>query len=147
VFIARQWRLSLERSLVKKGWALAYVEYSSKCVCVEEDARTEKRGIWQGAFIAPWDWQIRNNKTVILGAFSVPIDAQKILFGSSATEGAPLPECTMKGIIGRNGERIYRTEEQRSYAKIRMKKGGDIRRFCTPEEAEPSVEVRLVEKI
>jgi putative transposase len=43
---------------------------------VEEDARANQRGLWQGAFIAPWDWRHRKNKTVILGVLSVPIDAQ-----------------------------------------------------------------------
>ena len=53
-------------------------------VLSEEDARVNQRGLWQGAFIAPWDWRHRNNKTLILGAFSVPIDAQTILLGPSA---------------------------------------------------------------
>jgi endonuclease YncB( thermonuclease family) len=122
--------------LVQQGWALFYVKYSSAYRQVEDDARTNQRGLWQGAFIAPWDWRHRNNKTVILGAFSVPLDAQKTLLGLSATEGAPSPECTIKGIISRNGERIYHTEHQSSYAKIRMDKGGDRRWFCSPEEAE-----------
>jgi Sel1 repeat len=102
----------------------------------EENARLQQRGLWQGAFIAPWDWRHRNNKTVILGALSVPIDAQKMLLGPSATEGAPSPDCTIKGNINRDGERIYHLEHQSSYAKIRMDKGGDRRWFCTPEEAE-----------
>ena len=122
--------------MVQQGWALAYVKYSSAYLQVEEDARANQRGLWQGAFIAPWDWRHRNNKTVILGAFSVPIDAQAILLGPSATEGAPSPECTIKGNVNRNGERIYHTEQQSSYAKIRMDKGGGRRWFCTPEEAE-----------
>jgi len=122
--------------LVQQGWALAYVKYSSTYRQVEEDARANLRGLWQGAFIAPWDWRHRNNKTVIFGAFSVPIDAQAILLGSSATEGAPSPECTIKGIISRNGERIYHTEHQSSYGRIRMDKGGGRRWFCSPEEAE-----------
>jgi endonuclease YncB( thermonuclease family) len=92
--------------LVQEGWALAYVKYSSKYIRVEEDARTQKRGIWQGAFIAPWDWRHRNKKSVILGAFSVPINAQTMLLAPSGTEGAPSPECTIKGNINRNGERI-----------------------------------------
>src|ERR1017187_7857558 len=92
--------------MVQQGWALAYVQYSKAYVHAEEDARTNLRGIWQSAFIAPWDWRHRNNKTVILGAFSVPIDAQKLLLGPSATEGAPSPECTIKGNVNRNGERI-----------------------------------------
>jgi endonuclease YncB( thermonuclease family) len=122
--------------MVQRGWALAYVKYSSAYRQAEEEARTNQRGLWQGAFIAPWDWRHRNNKTVILGAFSVPIDAQAILLGPSATEGAPSPECTIKGNVNRNGERIYHTEHQSSYAKIRMDKGSGIRWFCTPEEAE-----------
>jgi endonuclease YncB( thermonuclease family) len=61
--------------MVQEGWALAYVQYSKAYVDAEVDARTQQRGLWQGAFIAPWDWRHRNNKTVILGAFSIPIDA------------------------------------------------------------------------
>jgi endonuclease YncB( thermonuclease family) len=122
--------------LVQHGWALAYVKYSSAYRQIEEDARVNQRGLWQGAFIAPWDWRHRNNKTVILGAFSVPIDAQKILLGPSATEGAPSPDCTIKGNISRNGERIYHTEHQSSYARIKMDKGGGRRWFCTSDEAE-----------
>jgi endonuclease YncB( thermonuclease family) len=128
----------LNRWLVQQGWALAYAKYSSAYRQVEEEARKSQRGLWQGAFIAPWDWRHRNNKTVILGAFSVPIDAQAMLLGPSATEGAPSPECTIKGIISRNGERIYHTEHQSSYARIRMDKDSDRRWFCTPEEAEAS---------
>ena len=56
--------------MVQEGWALAYVQYSKAYVHTEEDARTQLRGLWQGAFIAPWDWRHRNNKTVILGMAS-----------------------------------------------------------------------------
>jgi endonuclease YncB( thermonuclease family) len=121
--------------MVQQGWALAYVKYSSAYRPAEENARTHQRGLWQGAFIAPWDWRHRNNKTVILGAFSVPIDAQAMLLGPSATEGAPSPECTIKGNVNRNGERIYHMPDQRFYARTRMDIGGK-RWFCTPEEAE-----------
>jgi hypothetical protein len=60
----------------------------------------------------------------------------KILLGPSATEGAPSPECTIKGNVNRNGERIYHMPDQRFYARIRMDIGGGRRWFCTPEEAE-----------
>ena len=122
--------------IVQQGWALAYVQYSSAYRHNEGDARVNQRGLWQGAFIAPWDWRHRNNKTVILGAFSVPIDAQAILLGPSATEGAPSPECTIKGNVNRNGERIYHMQNQQFYARIKMDKGGGRRWFCTPAEAE-----------
>ncbi len=121
---------------VKEGWALAYVKYSKAYVHAEEDARTQQRGMWKGAFIAPWDWRHRNNKTAILGAFSVPIDAQAMLTGPDATAGAPSPECTIKGTVSRNGVRIFHMQGQKSYAKINMSAGGERRWFCTPEEAE-----------
>ena len=54
----------------------------------------------------------------------------------SATEGAPSPECTIKGNINRNGERIYHTQSHKFYARIKMHRGGGRRWFCTPEEAE-----------
>ena len=60
--------------MVQEGWALAYVKYSSAYRRAEEDARTRQRGLWQGAFIAPWDWRHRNEKTEILGAYSVPLE-------------------------------------------------------------------------
>jgi endonuclease YncB( thermonuclease family) len=122
--------------MVQQGWALAYVRYSSRYLKVEQEARANQRGLWQGAFIAPWDWRHRNTKTVVLGAFAVPITAQAVLLGPSATEGAPSPECTIKGNVNRNGERIYHMQNQKFYASIRMNKGGGKRWFCTPEEAE-----------
>ena len=51
--------------LVREGWALAYVAYSTAYAPAEENARTQKRGLWQGAFVAPWDWRHRNAKTTI----------------------------------------------------------------------------------
>lgn len=122
--------------MVQQGWALANVQYSSAQRKVEDDARTHQRGLWRGAFIAPWDWRHRNTKTVILGAFSVPIAAQAALLAPSATEGAPSPECTIKGNMNRNGERIYDMPDQKFYARIRMDRGGGKRWFCTPEDAE-----------
>jgi len=127
---------NLNAWMVQEGWALAYLKYSSAYQQVEEDAQVHRRGLWQGAFIAPWDWRHKNNQTVILGAFQVPIDAQSLLLGASATEGAPSPDCTIKGNINRNGERIYHLQNQQFYARIKMNRGDGRRWFCTPQEAE-----------
>lgn len=56
--------------IVRQSWALAYVKYSSAYIAAEEEARAQQRRLWQGTFIAPWDWRHRNTKTVILGALS-----------------------------------------------------------------------------
>ena len=96
--------------MVQAGWALAYIKYSSAYRRAEDDARIHKRGLWEGAFIAPWDWRDRNNNTQILGAFSVPKDSQPLLIPRSATADAPSPECLIKGNVSKkNGERIYHT--------------------------------------
>jgi endonuclease YncB( thermonuclease family) len=122
--------------MVEEGWALAYVQYSSAYRVAEERARTHLRGLWQGAFIAPWDWRHRNIRTVILGAYSVPINAQSMLLPSPATAGAPSPECIIKGNVNRFGERIYHMPDQQFYAKVRMDIGQGKRWFCTSHEAE-----------
>lgn len=122
--------------MVQAGWAIAYVKYSSAYRAEEDDARTHQRGLWQGAFIAPWDWRHRNEKTEILGAYKIPLNAQSLLIPRSAVADAPSAECTIKGNISRNGERIYHLPGQHSYDRIRMDLSGGRRWFCTPQEAE-----------
>jgi hypothetical protein len=112
------------------------VKYSSAYVAFEDEARTHQRGLWQGAFIAPWDWRHRNVRTVVLGALSVPTNAQALLLPHSAIEGAPSSRCIIKGNVNRNGERIYHMPGQAFYGKVRMDLGTGKRWFCTPEEAE-----------
>ena len=48
---------SLNSLMVRDGWALAYRRYSTDYEQDELVARDEKLGIWQGTFIAPWDWR------------------------------------------------------------------------------------------
>jgi endonuclease YncB( thermonuclease family) len=122
--------------MVQEGWALAYVKYSTSYIHAEEEARIHKRGLWEGAFIAPWDWRHRNDKTEILGAFSVPTNARSLLLPRSATAGAPSPDCVIKGNFTRNGDRIYHVPGQQFYARIRMDISGGRPWFCTSEEAE-----------
>jgi hypothetical protein len=125
----------LNRWLVREGLALAYVQYSRRYVDSEAEARNALRGLWSGAFIAPWDWRHRDKHTVILGALSVPANAQSILLAPNSAHGAPSAECTIKGNVNRKGERIYHMPGQRDYALINMT-SPEKRWFCSPEEAE-----------
>jgi len=43
--------------LVANGWALAYRKYSTDYVDTEDMAKARKVGLWQGEFIAPWEWR------------------------------------------------------------------------------------------
>jgi endonuclease YncB( thermonuclease family) len=69
----------IQRWLVRSGWALSFVRYSHRYDADEAMARDAGDGIWAVAFIAPWEWRHRNVTTTILGATSVPVDAQGIL--------------------------------------------------------------------
>jgi endonuclease YncB( thermonuclease family) len=53
--------------MVANGWALSFTHYSHVYDKDETAARSERKGLWEGAFIAPWDWRARDVKTSILG--------------------------------------------------------------------------------
>jgi endonuclease YncB( thermonuclease family) len=125
----------LNRWLVREGLALAYAQYSRVYSDSEAEARNALRGLWSGAFVAPWDWRHRDKQTIILGTLSVPVNAQAILLAPASVQGAPSAVCTIKGNVNRKGERIYHTPGQRDYASINMIPR-EKRCFCSPEEAE-----------
>jgi endonuclease YncB( thermonuclease family) len=126
----------IQQWLVKSGWALSYTRFSHDYDADEKAAREAKVGMWQGAFIAPWDWRIRNKKTAILGAAKPPESAHAILLASASGPVAPSPECTIKGNVNSAGECIYHKPTSRWYAQIKMKISKGTRWFCSVEEAE-----------
>ncbi|MBV9565460.1 MAG: thermonuclease family protein [Bradyrhizobium sp.] len=126
----------IQKWLVRSGWALAYVRTTRDYEADEAAAREAKAGMWQGAFIAPWDWRVRNKKTAILGAVTPPDNAHVILMASASGEVAPSPDCTIKGNVNSAGECIYHTPRSRWYAQIRMRIAKGTRWFCSVEEAE-----------
>jgi endonuclease YncB( thermonuclease family) len=126
----------IQQWMVKNGWALSYARFSHDYDADEKAAREAKVGMWQGAFIAPWDWRIRNKKTAILGAAKPPESAHAILLASASGPVAPSPECTIKGNVNSAGECIYHKPTSRWYAQIKMKISKGTRWFCSVEEAE-----------
>jgi endonuclease YncB( thermonuclease family) len=126
----------IQKWLVRSGWALAYARFSHDYDADETAARETKVGMWQGAFIAPWDWRVRNKKTQILGAAKVPENARAILLASASGEIAPSPDCTIKGNVNSAGECIYHKPTSRWYAQIKMRINKGTRWFCSVEEAE-----------
>ena len=126
----------IQKWLVTNGWALSYARFSHDYDADEKAAREAKAGMWQGAFIAPWDWRARNKKTTILGATKPPDNASTILLASASGSVAPSPDCTIKGNVNRSGECIYHQPSSRWYAKIEMKISKGTRWFCSVDEAE-----------
>jgi hypothetical protein len=128
--LARLWRGQGNVQQAHEGWALAFVRYSTAYVREEEKAPAAQRGLWRGAFIAPWDWRHRDRGTTILGPLSVPITAQKQLLEPFSAGGAPSHDCIIKGNVNREGERIYHMPGGNSYARINMDVPGK-RWFCS----------------
>jgi len=126
----------IQKWMVKSGWALSYVRFSHDYDADEAAAREAKAGMWQGAFIAPWDWRVRNKKTVILGAVKPPETAHAILLASASGSVAPSPDCMIKGNVNRSGECIYHKPTSRWYAQIKMQVSKGTRWFCSVDEAE-----------
>jgi endonuclease YncB( thermonuclease family) len=126
----------IQKWLVRAGWALAYTRFSHDYEADEKEAREAKAGMWQGAFIAPWDWRVRNKKTQILGAAKPPENAHAVLLASASGPVAPSPDCTIKGNVNSSGECIYHQPTSRWYAQIKMQISKGTRWFCSVEEAE-----------
>ena len=43
--------------LVRNGWAVAYYLYSYEYTRAEYHAKTNRRGLWAGEFVMPWEWR------------------------------------------------------------------------------------------
>jgi endonuclease YncB( thermonuclease family) len=120
--------------MVRQGWALAFVRYSSAYAAEEAVAHNTQRGLWSGAFIAPWDWRHRDRRTVVLGSLRIPVAAQATLLAPASAAQAPSLDCTIKGNVNRKGERIYHLPGGRDYAKVNMR-APEKRWFCSEDEA------------
>ena len=53
-------KIRINATMVARGWALAYRQYSNEYVPEEDDARIHKRGLWRGMFMPPWEWRRRH---------------------------------------------------------------------------------------
>lgn len=47
----------LSEGMAYTGWALAHPDEGRRYKGLEADAKKERRGLWRGAFVAPWDWR------------------------------------------------------------------------------------------
>jgi endonuclease YncB( thermonuclease family) len=105
--------LDVNREMIKRGYAWAFVRYSRRYVEDEALARTAKLGIWQGAAIPAWDYRARR-----------------------WTEAAPIaPQgCAIKGNVSRTGQ-IYHMPWSPWYEKVVMRAEKGTRWFCSEADA------------
>jgi endonuclease YncB( thermonuclease family) len=125
---------NLNAWIVRQGWALAFLRYSKSYVADEAAAREAQRGLWSGAFIAPWDWRHHSCEATVYGALAVPITARTQLCAAASAAEAPSPDCVIKGNVSRKGECIYHLPGSHAYSEVKMNRPGK-RWFCTEDEA------------
>ena len=126
----------LNAFMVASGWALAYRTYSSTYVDEETAAKRARRGLWQGRFVAPWDYRggarlERSPPRISAAPPSSAASPARVAAPSAAPAAGP---CLIKGNISENG-RIYHVPGSRWYDRTRIDTGAGERWFCSEGEA------------
>ena len=52
--------IDIGAAMVQSGYALAYRHFSDLYIADEEQAKTARKGVWQGTFSPPWEWRRQN---------------------------------------------------------------------------------------
>jgi endonuclease YncB( thermonuclease family) len=129
--------------LVREGLGMAFIRYSGAYVAEEAIARRAQKGMWAGAFIAPWDWRTRSASTAILGSYKPTEEQARLLLPSTPKPSLSAPpqlqerkaDCLIKGNINSKGEHIYHVPGQRYYDKTQINESKGERWFCTEQDA------------
>lgn len=115
--------IELNAQMVRRGWAVAYAEYSADYLDEEGSARREGLALWRSEFERPHEYRARLRREQEL--VSVP-------------QVAPSADCNIKGNISRSGSRIFHVPGQRDYARTRIDESKGERWFCSPDDARGS---------
>lgn len=107
---------NLNREMVLRGHAWAFVKYSNSYAAEERQAKTGKTGIWASAQEPQPAWDFRARRW------------------ANAEEVAP-EGCVIKGNISKRGERIYHTPWSPWYQKVRVSAPDGERWYCDEAEA------------
>lgn len=112
---------SVNRWMVRAGWAVAYRQYATAFIADEADARQHQRNLWQGPFQMPADFRRSKRDQTVRHA---PVAAQP-------TPGG----CRIKGNISGQGKKIYHVPGQRDYERTSIDPSRGERMFCSPGDA------------
>lgn len=124
----------VNRWMVEQGLAIAYVQYSTVYVGAEAEARQAHRGLWAGAFAAPWDWRYHKAEATPLGDLKVDAGQYAVL-GIGASESAQRA-CPIKGNINAKGKHIYHVPGGHDYERTVIDESAGERWFCSEDEAQ-----------
>ncbi len=109
----------LSDHMARRGWAVAYTQYSMRYVGAELEARQAKRALWRSEFERPHVYRARLRQEA----------------ANRPEQAAPDPHCKIKGNISRSGERIFHMPGQADYSRTRINTQNGERWFCSRDEA------------
>lgn len=105
--------LNINAEMVRRGYAWAFVKYSTAFVAEEAQAKAQKIGVWQAPTMPPWEHRGQR--------------------WAHAEQTAPTG-CAIKGNITRNGK-IYHMPWSPWYTKVTIETDKGERWFCNEAEA------------
>ncbi|MCI4645633.1 MAG: thermonuclease family protein [Hyphomonadaceae bacterium] len=112
--------VEINAQMVRRGWAVAYTDFSEDYVDEEAVARAEGLALWRSNFERPHDYRAR-------------LRAEQA--SAAEAQEPPSSDCSIKGNISRSGTKIFHEPGQRDYSRTRINEAGGERWFCSPEEA------------
>lgn len=67
----------LGAALVNAGWAVAYLKYTDIYYPYEQEAKLQRRGLWEGRFYMPWDWRAQQAQQPSIKIIKAPTRKKK----------------------------------------------------------------------
>lgn len=112
--------VELNAHMVRRGWAVAYTQFSLDYVAQENAAQEEGLALWRSDFERPHDYR-------------ASLRAQQA--DQAAAQEPPSSDCAIKGNISRDGTRIFHMPGQADYDRTSINEDDGERWFCSSEGA------------
>ena len=104
----------LAEALLAQGYAVALPDADPGYIRAESAAKKAELGLWRGDFVQPAAWR----------------DGQRL-----PGETSGLGECTVKGVIDSDNQRLYYVPSDEEYEALKIDPSRGERMFCSDDEA------------
>ncbi len=121
VSVCRVGGVDINRQMVRRGWAVAYIDYSRDYTADEAAARSEGLALWRSRFERPQNYRAR---------------LRTQMQASREIQLPPSTDCNIKGNISRSGTRIAHLPGQHYYQATQINTKQGERWFCSLEQAQ-----------
>ncbi|KAL3144151.1 hypothetical protein ABBQ32_003939 [Trebouxia sp. C0010 RCD-2024] len=133
--------------MVSNGYAVAYRQYGTDYVAVEDAAHQAHKGMWQGPFEMPADWRKDQKIDRLLAQRGRSLQPQDPLHSivaalpqvsaapQTSSSDSPANGCKIKGNINAKGDKIYHMPGSQYYERTQIDLPQGERWFCTERQA------------